>query len=232
MFFYKTIILLLLFVFIGTITLSAQEIDINPYLKEIEKGNIITEEELQKLKEEYPNSSSLIFLEGLVSNDGEKALKIYNEFLHDFPESDYADAALFRIYSYHFSVGSYEQADITLQKLKRNFPSSPYLKLAGNKNFSIRNEEKTISDKKSYSGLSGKYTIQAGAFSNHANAINLQKNFENSGYISEIKDKNVGGTDFKVVYVGVFNTHEEAESFLSIINSRFKLSGKIIEKNW
>jgi cell division septation protein DedD len=76
-----------------------------------------------------------------------------------------------------------------------------------------------------------KFTIQAGAFSNPENAAKLQKDFLKSGYFSEIKEKNVAGTLFKVVYVGKFKTEKEASEILKSINEKYSLSGRIIPAN-
>ena len=71
-----------------------------------------------------------------------------------------------------------------------------------------------------------KYTIQAGAFSKLENAQSLKKDFQDSGFFSEIKEKVVGGTTFEVVYVGKFVSEEEAKNFLQVINSEFKLESR------
>ena len=47
-----------------------------------------------------------------------------------FPKSTYADAALYRIYSYYFALGLYNTADKNLNKLKKDYPESPYIKMA------------------------------------------------------------------------------------------------------
>ncbi len=46
---------------------------------------------------------------------------------------------------------------------------------------------------------------------------------------TEIKEKNVGGTVFQVVYVGKFLVRNDAEDFLHIINSKYNLNGRIVE---
>ncbi|MFZ0454885.1 MAG: SPOR domain-containing protein, partial [Ignavibacteriaceae bacterium] len=74
-----------------------------------------------------------------------------------------------------------------------------------------------------------KFTIQAGAFTNPTNADALKNNFEDNGFFSEIKDKVVAGTTFRVVYVGKFEDKNEAENFLHVINREFKLDGRIVD---
>ncbi|MCW8824520.1 MAG: SPOR domain-containing protein, partial [Ignavibacteriaceae bacterium] len=73
-----------------------------------------------------------------------------------------------------------------------------------------------------------KFTIQAGAFTNLENANNLVSEFENAGIYSRLGEKTVGGTTFHVVYAGKFMKYEDAENFLQVVNSRFKLNGSIV----
>jgi len=75
------------------------------------------------------------------------------------------------------------------------------------------------------------YTIQAGAFTNSANASGLKKEIENAGMVSFIKEKNVAGTVFNVVYIGKFKSRKEAEDFLPVANTRFKINGRVTEIN-
>jgi hypothetical protein len=49
--------------------------------------------------------------------------------------------------------------------------------------------------------------------------------------VSFIKEKNVAGTTFNVVYVGKFETRKEAEDFLPIANTRFRIAGRVVEIN-
>ena len=219
---------LLLFVLLYTIPLHSQEKDIVPYLKLIEGGaKDSVKQILPSLKKSYPNDPSVLFLEGVLTENGQDAVPIYNRILNDFPKSKYADASIYRLYSYYYSLGLYNTAESFLKRLKAGYPESPYIKLAereipsGNEVSSP--QELSPGDTKDY-----KFTIQAGAFSSDSNAVSLKKTFEDAGYYSFIKNKSVGGTEFRVVYVGRFEKREEAESFLLAVNGQFDLSGQIV----
>jgi tetratricopeptide (TPR) repeat protein len=218
---------------------SAQEIDILPYLKQIEEGNRDTVLlQLKELKSKNPNSPSLLYLEGLLTEDGKQAVSIYTKIVDKYPKSKYADAAIYRIFSYYYALDEYDAARGFWRRLKKDYPSSPYINIAERnipKNELIAEEienKVTQNDIKKETKKATeeiyKFTIQAGAFTNPQNALTLKKDFVNAGYFSEIKDKVVGGTNFKVVYVGKFTSEEDAISFLKIINSEFKLEGRII----
>ena len=213
----------------------AQEVDIVPYLKMIEQGKVEdVKTKLLDLKTEYPKSSNLIFLEGVLTENGQDAVVLYQSLVQKYPKSAYADAALYRIYSYYFALGLYNTADQNLDKLKQDYPESPYIKIAaanietttGDENFSNNNQP--LNDE-SNSEKQFNYSIQAGAFTNTANANSLKKDIESAGMISYIKEKNVAGTEFNVVYIGKFETRKEAEDFLPIANTRFKITGRVVE---
>jgi tetratricopeptide (TPR) repeat protein len=214
--------------------LSAQEVNIVPYLKQIENGK--AEEvryELIGLKENYSGDPSVMFLEGVLTENGQKAVVIYQKVVDDYPDSKYADASLYRIYSYYYALGLYESANEKLNKLITDYPKSPYIKIAKQNQLpvtpDITQEDISNQKKEDFNGIEYKYTIQAGAFSNNENAKALQLKFEKSGIFSEIKDKLVAGTTFHIVYVGKFITENDAESFLMTINDKFEISGRVIQ---
>ncbi|HEX9251639.1 MAG TPA: SPOR domain-containing protein, partial [Ignavibacteriaceae bacterium] len=63
------------------------------------------------------------------------------------------------------------------------------------------------------------------------NANSLKKDIENAGMTSFIQEKNVAGTVFNVVYIGKFETRKEADDFLPIANTRFRINGRVVEIN-
>lgn len=228
---------LLLFI-LSTLSASqifAQEVDIVPYLKMIEQGKVEDAKvKLLNLKIEYPRSSNLVFLEGVLTENAQDAVVIYQTLVDKYPKSNYADAAIYRIYSYYFALGLYNTADKNLNRLKKDYPESPYIKMATLN--VVRNDIEETSQQNNQSPVENSnyekqytYSVQAGAFTNSVNANALKKDIESAGMVSFIKDKNVAGTVFKVVYVGKFETKKEAEDFLPIANTRFRISGRVVE---
>ena len=102
--------------------LSAQEINIVDYLKRIEAGEIDNvRNEITMLRAANPNDPSVKFLDAVVTVDGPKALKKYEDVYNDYPQSKYADAALYRIFSYYYSLGIYNKAESYLNELKNKY---------------------------------------------------------------------------------------------------------------
>ena len=221
--------------FISLIILSiannyGQGIEISDYLKKIESGKIEeVKEKLPDLKSKYPDDPSVLFLDGILTENGKASVILFRTVVNNYPESKYADAAAFRIYSYYYASEQFKDAASWLDKLKKNYPSSPYIKIA-EKNIPPLDQEKITNDKKEVElKLNYKYTIQAGAFGNNENAETLKNLFTSAGYFSEIKGKQVAGTLFHVVYVGKYTTKDEAKNSLRQINSTYSLDGRVVE---
>ena len=227
-----------LYIFILCLLLTSnifpQDVDIIPYLKQIEAGNKKSvEEQLPDLISKNPDSPSILFLEGVLTKDGEKALVTYSKILDKYPKSKYADASLYRIFSYYYAAGEYYNAKKCLDDLRKDYPVSPYIKIA-EREIPVSDQNSLAEEKKpdriTEENISNyKFTIQAGAFTNPSNAASLKNSFEDNGFFSETRDKVVAGTTFKVVYVGKFEDKDEAENFLHVINREFKLDGRVVD---
>ncbi len=236
------LVLLSLLIFPFAETFS-QDVDIIPYLKQIESGNSAdVKAELPELKRKNPESPSIMFLEGVLTENGQQAIVIYQNIVDKYPDSRYADAALYRIYSYYYALGLYETAKEKLLQLQTKYPSSPYLKIASQTRIPEEKEQQQEQEQQqsqleekqheTVSEQQYKFTIQAGAFSNSENAKSLQSDFENAGIFSQVKQKSVAGTVFNVVYVGKFVNENDADNFLKVINEKFKLNARVVPVPW
>lgn len=223
----------------------SQEVEIVPYLKQIEKGELKEAKEgLFELMKEHPFDPSVMFLDAVLTQDAQKALQIYNKILNKYPGSKYADAALYRIYAYYYALGYYDTANTYVERLKADYPGSPYLKIMNRSinyssqpeqnldendsavdNSTPKNDEQDVSSNEKIF----KFTIQAGAFSSKDNALSLQKDLVDAGYYSIIKEKNVAGSTFQVVYVGKFTNEEDAQNLLQVIETKFQINGRVVE---
>ncbi|OGU36792.1 MAG: hypothetical protein A2068_08085 [Ignavibacteria bacterium GWB2_35_6b] len=237
----KTYSRIFIILFLFSNILSAQEIDIVDYLQRIEAGEIEqVRNELPKLISATPNDPSVKFLDAVVTADGNEALKKYEDVYNNFPKSNYADAALYRIFSYYYSLGVYTRAESYLNELKTKYPSSPYIKAADRKIPDEEEKEESIAE--SYNVLSKiakstaqtsaqqkfNFTVQAGAFLNFENADKLKNDLIKAGYPSEVNPKTVGGTILNVVTVGKLMNEKEAEPILNLLKQNFKLNGRVI----
>lgn len=231
----KKIITILFFL---SLQIFSQEVDITPALKQIESGNISSASKiLLELKSKNSSDPSVIFLDATLSTDGDEALRKYSTIIEKFPGSKYADAALYRIFSYYYSLGYYKKAETYLYRLKKDFPESPYIKTADQKLPEIEGpivqtiekpdtHRPTQLEKAEINNYN--FTIQAGAFLNAENAKKLSEQLKKENYFTEITTKDVGGTILNVVNVGNFVNEEEAKPALSFLEKKFSIKGRIV----
>ena len=224
--------------FLITLQVFGQEIDIAPALQQIESGNISNAATiLVELKSKNAGDPSVIFLDAMLTKDGDEALRKYSTIIEKFPESRYADAALYKIFSYYYSLGFYKKAETYLDRLKNDFPESPYIKTADHKLPEIEEPNVQTIEKpeipepaqpENVETKSYNFTIQAGAFLNVENAKNLSEQLKKENYFTEILTKEVGGTILNVVNVGKFVNEEEAKPVLTFLLNRFSIQGRIV----
>lgn len=221
---------LIILIFIAVNINLAQETNITEPLKLIESGNIQKAESLLKeYKLKSPNDPSVIFLDAVLTQNGEEALQKYSIVYEKYPKSNYADASLYRIFSYHYSLGFYKKAESYLSRLKTEYPNSPYIKTADR---NIPDEIETpseitqqpLDEKDNF-----RFTIQAGAFINIDNARKLASQIETSGYPVQITQKEIGGTILNVVNVGKFKNEEDIKPVLDFLSDKYKIKGRTVQ---
>ncbi|NJD23480.1 MAG: hypothetical protein FIA82_12575 [Melioribacter sp.] len=228
-----------IYLIIITSNIYAQEVDIVPALQQIENGNIKSAETiLRELKTKNANDPSVIFLDAVLTKDGEEALKKYSAILEKYPDSKYTDAVIYRIFSYYYSLGYYRKAETYLDRLKKDFPESPYIKTADRKIPDIEEQQPQpiVTDSKPVQPEKTEiktynFTIQAGAFLNVDNAKKLCDRLNKENYFTEITTKEIGGSILNVVNVGRFTTEEESKSVLNLLEKRFNLKGRTVSIN-
>ena len=217
-----------------TADLYSQDADIVPYLKAIENGDLASAKEaLTELKEKNPNDPSVMFLEAVLKENGQEAIVIYQDIVDNHPKSKYADASLYRIFSYYYALGLYDTSREKLNQLKSSYPTSPYIQVAEQNISALEKVEETktetkVEEVKAKSEEDYKFTIQAGAFTNLDNAKKLISELESASIYSQLGEKVVGGTSFHIVYAGKFENREDAENFLQVLSSRFNINGSIV----
>ncbi len=218
----------IILVFISA-SLFAQKVDIIPQLKMIEQGKIEeARSNLAYYSKSNPNDPNVLFLQAVLTEKGEDSQKLYELIYSNFPKSDFADASLFRNFSYYFAIGLYKKAgDLQLQ-LKKEYPNSPYLK-STERNFPQADEMIMVetSPYKIKSPTDPKFTIQAGAFSNYQNAQELKNKFVQKGLTSKVTMKIVNNLQFHIVTVGEFMEKPEAEGLLNRLKSEFSVEGRV-----
>ena len=217
--------------------LYAQNIDteVSNYVAMVKNGQVEqAKQAVPGLLSKYPNNPGVLFLQGLTSGDGAEAVRIYQSIVDNFPKSEWADDALYKLYQYYYSVGLYKTADQKLEQLKREFPFSTYAT-----DQKVVEEPKVTPPPETPAKVSqpskGKkstivYTVQAGTFRELQNAEELKSRFERDGYASHIFTIVNSGKKFHKVWVGEFATQDEAKRFSGEIKKKYHLETIVVPR--
>ncbi len=233
----RTIYLALMAVFIIVPFLKSQTAgrgpDINHRLEMIEKGQGETvRAELPALMTNYQNDPGLIYLQAVLTTDGTEAAKLYQNIVDNFPKSEWADDALYKLYQYYYSVGLYKTADLKLIQLKEDYPFSTYTveQVVVEEKPVEKEKPVEIKPKGTIQKFATNFTIQVGAFSTIQNAEELKAKFEKEGYTSNIFTIVSHGKKLHKVWVGEFQTYDEAKEFAAEVKKKFNLSSMVVSR--
>lgn len=218
--------LLIFFFFAVSLTVFAGN-DLTSALKALDAGNKTRAREiLKQMQRKQPDAPQTLLLDALLNENAEEAKAVYEFIYEEYPDFEYADLCLFRLYSYNYAIGNYITAASYLDKLKKEFPDSPYAKAADN--LPKPNRKKTVVKKRG-TATKSKFTVQVGAFSQSENARKLSDKLKAKGYSVSLASKVVGSSIFHIVTVGEFNNRERAENLSRKIADEFRLNPKVIE---
>ena len=143
------------------------------------------------------------------------AIATLNELLNNYPDTQIKDEAMFWLGVSDISVGEKEQGIIILKNLTKTFPNSVWSERATN---IISASE--VTDEY--------FTIQVGSYRGKPNAQQRSEEMQAKGFKVKIVEAIVKGTVYYRVWVGQFNTIEEAKAFSVKLDS-LGISGKVVK---
>ncbi len=83
--------------------------------------------ELPDLMKDFPDEPGVMFLNAVLTDDGTKALSIYEQITREHPQSEWADDAELRIVQFYALKKDTSRAQRELATFKRNYPLSEFL---------------------------------------------------------------------------------------------------------
>ena len=93
-------------------------------------GDEAVREQLPSLLSTYPNNPGVLYLQALVTREGADAVRTYQSIVDKFPQNEWADDALYKVYQFYYALGLYRTAELKLNQLKTSYPMSPYVDAA------------------------------------------------------------------------------------------------------
>ncbi|HTK81265.1 MAG TPA: SPOR domain-containing protein [Bacteroidota bacterium] len=247
-----TIFIILILSCCGILSAQSIDADVKTYLAQIDNGQSDNvKKALPELMAKYPNNPAVMYLQGKTTPNGIEAAKLYQGIVDNFPKSEWADDALFALYQYYYALGLYKTADVKLQQLKHEYPSSPLASGSQAKDVPYREDEQVKLPSKEVPPDSVRpvpdvpvqpvagapvqpvkepYTLQVGAYSTMKNAEKQKSFFENLGINVEVTNKVRGGRSLYLVWAGSFTTAEEAKTFGLDIKKKYNIDSIVVEK--
>ena len=206
--------------------------DIQKRLEMIEQGQVDqVKAELPTLLANYQNNPGVMYLQGVLTQDGTEAAKIFQSIVDNFPQSEWADDALYKLYQYYYSIGLYKTADQKMAQLKQDYPYSAYAvdQPAASKTTQTESAD-VVKSKSTVEKFSTSFTVQVGAFSTLQRAEELKNFFEGKGYSSNIFTMVTNGKKLHKVWVGEFQNQEDARRFSVEIKKKFSLESIVVAR--
>lgn len=208
--------------------------DIQHRLEMIEHGEAdAVRAELPTLISNYQNNPGVLYLQAVLTTDGAEAAKIYQSIVDNFPESEWADDALDKLYQYYYSIGLYKTAEQKMQQLKKDYPFSSYATKEGAKPPPQAQEEEQpapVKEPGTVKKYATTFTVQVGAFSALQNAEELKARFERENYVCNIFTVVTDGRKLHKVWVGEFESYDEAKRFSGEIKKKFNLDSIVVSR--
>jgi hypothetical protein len=208
--------------------------DVQRRLEMIERGQTeAVRAELPTLMTTFQNHPGVLYLQAILTTDGTEASKVYQSIVDNFPKSEWADDALFKLYQYYYSVGLYKTGDQKLLQLRQEYPFSTYAVTAQQDEPAKSKPEEPpaqIASPNPIQKYPTSFTVQVGAFSTLQNAEELRARFERENYSSNIFTIVNNGRKLHKVWVGEFQTYEDAKRFTGEIRNKFNLASIVVSR--
>ena len=206
--------------------------DIQKRLEMIEKGQVEqVRAELPTLLTNYQNNAGVMYLQGVLTSDGTEAAKIFQSIVDNFPKSEWADDALYKLYQYFYSIGLYKTADQKMAQLKQDYPYSAYaVDQSSSSKEATTETADVVKPKSTVQKFSTSFTVQVGAFSTLQRAEELKSFFEGKGYSSNIFTMVSNGKKLHKVWVGEFQNQDDARRFGAEVRKKFSLESIVVAR--
>jgi cell division septation protein DedD len=236
---------LLWVVVVMALPLVAQDAEVQRYVAMVNNGQVEeVRKEIPSLLERYPNNPGVLYVQALVTREGAEAARMYQSIVDNFPRSAYADAALYRVYQFYYSLGLYRTAELKMNQLKAEYPGSRYLKADARETVSLPEEAPPVRDTvpavpaqretpapPTQTGVvATSFALQVGAYGAQVNAEKQRKFFANLGYPVEVVTKVRDTKTLFVVLVGSYGSTEQAKAQGAEIKKKYAVESMVVPR--
>ncbi len=218
--------------------------DVKKYVAMVDRGEAEkVRAELPDLLSKYPNNPGVLYIQALVTVDGAEAVRIYQSIVDNFPKSEWAPPALYKVYQFYYALGLYRTAEMKMNQLKKDYPGSSFARSVPDTGVTRPAEEEnraepaqldtTAGATQTAAGLQGPgsdFALQVGAYTAQVNAEKQKLFFENLGYPVEVISKVKDNRSLFLVLVGTFPSYDAAKAKGADIKKKYNIDSFVIAR--
>jgi cell division septation protein DedD len=205
------------------------------------QGDVV-KAELPSLLSRYPNNPGVLYVQALLTTEGAEAVRMYQSIVDNFPKSEWADDALYKVYQFYYSLGLFRTAELKMAQLKREYPTSKLIAGGASPETARLPEEAPRQQQPrpdpamppaapaTTTGEAASFSLQVGAYTALTNADRQKKYFEERGYAVEVISRVREGRSLYTVLVGTYRTYDEAKSRAAEIKQRFNIDSFVLSR--
>ncbi len=224
-------IALLLILTAPALRAQSADAEVTKYLAMLQDGQIDqVKAEIPSLLNKYPNNPGVVYLQAQTTSEGAEAVRIYQSIVDNFPASDWAPEALFKVYQFYYALGLYRTAEMKMTQLKKNYPASKRATGAEEVDTGKLPEDRpespapgTPAGADTHVPAPAHFTLQVGAYTAQANAEKQKAFFEEMGYTVEMISRVKDNKSLFLVLVGTYPSAEDAKAQGAEIRAKFHI---------
>lgn len=213
---------------------AQQQPDVAAYVKLIESGQPEpVRAELPSLLERYPTNPGVLYLQALLTADGTEAVRLYQGIVDNYPKSEWADDALYRVYQFYYALGLYRTAELKMAQLRKEYPRSPYAATSVPPTQNLPEEQKPApAGAPAVPAAAGDapFALQVGAYSLRENAEKQKLFFEDAGEKVEVINRVRDNRSLFIVLVGRYRTADDARAAAEQIRTKHNIEARVVTR--
>ncbi|HPO61469.1 MAG TPA: SPOR domain-containing protein [Candidatus Kapabacteria bacterium] len=202
------------------VLVQSQTEKVKQYLKMIGIGKINdVKSRMPDMLAIYPNDPGVMLLHGIVIEDMSKSIEIFEKIIKNFPESEFADDANYRIIQYYILNGNTAKANKELETFRSKYKDSELLIIASDlvntatkvvetKNENIAKEEKKSNVEKKENGKKEVETKKA----KEEKPAELKSVYKSNNEEAKPQEKSKNGKTVYGLQVGLYSNYDAAKS--------------------
>lgn len=171
------------------------------------------------------------------------AREYFDNLIAQYPNSAAIPLATYSAARCLLAMGYTDSAEKELKEFIKKFPNAPY-KILAQQDLALQREQtqdnnaaqSAAADQNNFDKLiqfsqyQGRFTLQIGAFGNRDNAMKLKESFSRQGYDVSITTKYLSDQLLYLVWLGEFETEDQAQRFGADLKNRHDISFQVVRK--